>query len=645
MAVNTEFKNKTQTTGSPSPRPGGMTDEMYPAFLRDSRVPPAPPTIQRQKAIPSNNDGDKDYQMDEEEKFTFSPKGREEFQNFREQVNPETGEPNSLWYNEDGSRTDYAGKYAPSLSEQRELAARNAGGAANIPDPNSPIPGGTYNADGTSNYGSDPIDLGDVGGTTTEDTTATTTEDATTTEAPEPTERKLEKGTEFKFTKQEVGEGELGTAKDLVLDDPVKVSKDNLEILSAELKELGIPNVNLIDPLPELEAVLGKITDEDLIKEVTSEVTERYKEAEAEARRTITNFKAFEGSTVKEQFAMLQDDWVGVDGKSKIPFYARGAITAAKQSMAARGMGASSMASVAITQAGLEAMMPVAMADAQFMQTLSVKSFDSQTAIGMAKLAHISMLDQKDLDFKQQRAVNTANKFFQMNMDNVSAERAVEATNNANEVQKLFSDAAAKNVATNLGYTTEAEMVKFYDQLEFQAAESTARLLLDADKFNASAANARDEFNATLKKEIERDNINYLRSINTANTAGINQQNLTNSQNLLKISNTEIANKLTLQRDRLTQIFTASQNAEARANNYAIAQLTADASTYRVDAAIEHQNSQQLGAFVMGTLKGPLEDFAKWSGDSIAGLFNNSTPVVPKFRTGTNSFGQDFIDT
>ena len=170
-------------------------------------------------------------------------------------------------------------------------------------------------------------------------------------------------------------------------------------------------------------------------------------------------------------------------------------------------------------------------------------------------------------------------------------------------------------------------------------------MLLDADKFNASAANARDEFNATLKKEIERDNINYLRSINTANTAGINQQNLTNSQNLLKISNTEIANKLTLQRDRLTQIFTASQNAEARANNYAIAQLTADASTYRVDAAIEHQNSQQLGAFVMGTLKGPLEDFAKWSGDSIAGLFNNSTPVVPKFRTGTNSFGQDFIDT
>ena len=643
MAVNTDFENKTQTTGSPSGKPEGMTDEMY----RDSRIPPEPPTIQRQKAIQSNDDGDKDYQMDEEEKYAFSPEGREEFQKFREQVNPETGEPNSLWYNEDGSRTDYAGQYAPSLSEQREQAARDAGGAANIPDPNSPFPGGTYNADGTSNYGSDPIDLGDVGGTTTEDTTTedTTTEDTTTTtedtttEAPEPTERKLEKGTEFKFTKQEAGEKELGTAEDLVLDDPVKVSKDNLEILSAELKDLGIPDVNLIDPLPELETVLGEITDEDLIKEVTSEVTERYKEAEAEARRTITNFKAFEGSTVKEQFAMLQDDWVGVDGKSKIPFYARGAITAAKQSMAARGMGASSMASVAITQAGLEAMMPVAMADAQFMQTLSVKAFDSQTAIGMAKLAHISMLDQKDLDFKQQRAVNTANKFFQMNMDNVAAERAVEATNNANEVQKLFNDTAAKNVATNLGYTTEAEMIKFYDQLEFQAAESTARLLLDADKFNASATNARDEFNATLKKEIERDNINYLRTINTANTAGINQQNLTNSQNLLKISNTEIANKLTLQRDRLSQIFTASQNAEARANNYAIAQLTADTSRYKVDAAIEHSNASQLGAFVAGTLKGPIEDFAEWSGNAIADMFNDFKP------TGTNSFGQDFVDT
>ena len=610
-------------------RPANMSDE---EFAKLSTAPTTP-TYRRQQDIQGNDQGDKDYQMDEEEKFISSPAGKEDFKKFRDSVNPDTGEPNSLWYNEDGSRTDYAGKYAPSLSEQRAQAAREAGGAGTIRDPNSPVIGGTYNPDGTSNYGSDPIDMGDTGDVSTEEDTSTdpTTEDPTSDTPALKEDRKLEKGTEFNYTKQTVGEGELGTTENVLLDDPVTVSKDNLKVLAVEQKDMGIPDVYKVDPLPDLETVLAEITDEDLIAEVTSEVTERYKEAEAESKRTIANFKAYEGSTVREQFGMLQDDWVGVDGKSKIPFYARGAITAAKQAMAARGMGGSSMAAVAITQAGLESMMPMAMADAQFMQTLSVKSFDAQTAIGVAKLSHIAMLDVKDLDFRQKKAVDTANKFFQANMSNVDNERTVAATNNANEVQKLFNDAAAENVANNLAFTTEAEMTKFYDQMAFQAADSTARLMLDADKFNAATTNARNEFNTKMTREIERDNINYLRAINTADTAGINQQNLVNSQNLLKISNTEIANKLTLQRDRLNHIFEASENAEARANNYAIAKLTSDANRYRTDSSISHANSSQLGAFAGSILKGPLEDFAQWSGNAISDMFKPKAKIKIPF--------------
>jgi len=606
MAVNNEMqvlkKNGPQPpVTKPLSRPANMSDE---EFAKLSTAPTTP-TYQRQQDIQGNDQGDKDYQMDEEEKFNSSPAGKEDFKKFRDSVNPDTGEPNSLWYNEDGSRTDYAGKYAPSLSEQRAQAAREAGGAGTIRDPNSPVIGGTYNPDGTSNYGSEPIDMKETfiknidTPTELEDTSTDPTTEDPTSDTPALQEgRKLEKGTEFNYTKQTVGEDELRTTDNVLLDDPVTVSKDNLEILVAEQKDMGIPDVYKVDPLPDLETVLAEITDEDLIAEVTSEVTERYKEAEAESKRTIENFKAYEGSTVREQFDMLQDDWVGVDGKSKIPFYARGAVTAAKQAMAARGMGGSSMAAAAITQAGLESMMPMAMADAKFMQTLSVKSFDAQTAIGMAKLSHIAMLDVKDLDFQQKRAVDTANKFFEMNMDNVAAERVVAATNNANEVQRLFTNTAAENVANNLAFTTEAEMTRFYDELAFQAADSTARLTLDADKFNASNKNARDEFNSKMAAEVEKDNINYLRSVNTANTAGINQQNMLNSQNLLGISNTAIANALTLQRDELQKIFESSENASDRANNYGIASLNASSAMDRVDAQLKNENAQNIGGFL-----------------------------------------------
>jgi len=621
-------------------RPAEMTDKQFKASSRA----PISPSERAQDDIWGNSEGDKDYQIDQAYQYNESDAGKKEFENWRQQTNPNTGESNSLWYNKNRTRTDYAGKYSPSLSEQRSIAARGAGGAGNIRDPNSPVIGGTYNADGTSNYGSDPIDMTDPGSTETEpDSEDPTTEDPTSDTPALQEDRKLEKGTEFNYTKQTIGEGELGTTDNLLLDDPVTVSKDNLEVLAVEQKDLGILDVNTVENLPELETVLAGITDDDLIAEVTSEVTERYKEAEAESRRTVENFKAYKGSTVREQFAMLQDDWVGVDGQSKIPFYARGAITAAKQAMAVRGMGGSSMAAVAITQAGLESMMPMAMADAQFMQTLSVKSFDAQTAIDVAKLSHIAMLDVSDLTFRQTRAVDTANKFFQMNMDNVSNERIVAATNNANEVQKLFNDQAAENVANNLAYTTEAEMTKFYDQMAFQAADSTARLMLDADKFNAATKNARGEFNTRMKAEIEQDNINYLRSINTASTAGVNQANMINTQNLLKISNTEIANKLTLQRDHLNHIFEASENAEARANNYAIAKLTSDGNKYKTDQTLSHQNSSQLGAFAGSILKEPITDFAEWGSNAIKNIFTGSSKKSTSSSAKSSSTGSSSV--
>ena len=541
----------------PNNKPASMSDDEY---LQSQSPPPNPAEIAQQN-IMQGDQGDKDYEIDQAEQYNNSPQGKAEFESWRQ-----TGD-NSLWYNEDRTRTDYAGPYAPPLSEQRATAEATFGSQISSPA-----------AQTTDDSGNEVV---------TTDPVATIPGQSV----------KLADGTKFNYAPQVVSKGELGTTDGKLLDEGVRVSTENIKISTAVLKDMGVPDVNKVSPLPTLEAITAEMTDENLIAEVTSELSERYLKAEEEAKASVENFEAFYGSSVKEQFAILQDDWTGMDGKSKIPFYARGAITAANQAMAARGMGGSSMAAAAITQAGLESMMPVAMADAQFMQTLSVKAFDAKTAMGVAKLSHIAMLDVEDLNFAQSRAVDSANKFFQMNMDNVAAERVVAATNNANEVQKLFTDTAAINVANNLSFTTEAEMTRFYDELAFQAADSTARLTLDADKFNASVKNARSQFNASMSLEIEKDNINYLRSVNTANTAGINQQNMINSQNLLNISNTQIANALTLQRDQLQKIFEASENASDRSNNYAIASLNQSGAMDRLSASQKHESAQNLGGF------------------------------------------------
>ena len=560
--------------------PPGITDEKYAA----SRVPPANPAEIAQREIMSSGQGDKDYQIDQAEIFNNSEAGRAEFASWRQQGD------NALWYNEDRTRTDYAGPYAPSLSEQRAQAEILFGKQeAGEVDPSLDI---TDDAAATEATGEDDVSIG-------------LPEDPATAGLPE--------GAKFEYTAQKIADEEFMTEEGKTLGAAAIVDNDELGIIAAKAKDVGMPDVTLVGgAVPILEDIDATLVDNMFIGDVEGSISDAYIAQEAANKDMLKNFEVFKGSTVKEQLAMLQDDWSGEGGEPKVPFYAQGVVTAARQEMAARGMGGSSMASAAITQAGLTAMIPVAMADAQFFQSLTVKSFDFQTSMGLTKLAHIGDLDKANLSYRQTQAVDTAKKFFDVEMFNVEGARVTAATNMATKVQALFSDQAAENVASNLGFTTQVESDQFYDQLALQAAEASKRMLLDANKFNASVINSRAEFNSSMAFEIERGNLDYLRSVNTATTAGINQANMTNSQNILGISNTAIANALTLQRDDLHRIFEASENAADRAANYAVASLNADSAMNRLSVEQNNENSNNIGAFLsdIGTtlINGFMED-------------------------------------
>lgn len=132
--------------------PEGMTQMEY----NMSRQPPTNPM---QTAIDQayKEGGDIDNRISEIEQFYKSGYGKTEMDGFLAD--------NADWFNSNGTRTDYAGEYAPSLSDQRNTAGENFG-AHNVADPNSVsgTAGETYNTDGTSNYGSAPIATYNGGG-------------------------------------------------------------------------------------------------------------------------------------------------------------------------------------------------------------------------------------------------------------------------------------------------------------------------------------------------------------------------------------------------------------------------------------------------------------------------------------------------
>lgn len=606
--------------------PAGMSVLAY----NQSRQPPQTPMQLGEESIWQNDEGDKDNQIDENyQRYQTGGSGQAEMDAFYK--------ANPLWYNANGTRTDYAGPYAPPISVQNQQAVDNFGvGNASKNQPlDSPIrnltptPGSIADGGTTVNTGVNDMTGGGssgAGGSTPDvveprvigsgAAEATTNADGTSSVI----DPQMPNGAEFQFTAQQAADNEFNTTEGKILGAAAISSGDDIALQAAQAKDLGIIDVTTIgDNIPDLESIRTLLGPDSTMEDVESVVSERYLQQDAANKQMINDFQVFQGSSVKEQYGMLQDDWVGTDGSNKVPFYALGAVTAAKQEMAARGMGGSSMAAAAITQAGLEAMMPVAMADAKFMQTLSIKSFDFQTTMGLAKLSHIANLDVSDLEYRQRQAVDTANKFFEVDMSNVNNDRLVAATNNANRMQTLFSDQNFMNVAANLQFTTQAEQDRFYDNLSLQAQEATSRLTLNNNQFNASVTNSRDEFNSRMSAEIEMDNVNYLRSINTANTAGENQQNLVNSQNLLGISNTAIANGITLQRDQLNRIFESSENVKTRANNYAIAKLSADAAMDRLDATQSFENSQDLGGFLGGIAKPFVDSGVDWALDGIFG--------------------------
>ena len=120
------------------------------------------------------------------------------------------------------------------------------------------------------------------------------------------------------------------------------------------------------------------------------------------------------------------------------------------------------------------------------------------------------------------------------------------------------------------------------------------------NQFNAQLKDQRERFNIENQRIIDQSNVTWRRQINTANTASINAANQTDAQNLLQISNFALSSLWQQWRDEASWTNEASQNNLQRLHAMAVAALERQTAFDLQDQASTDGLFQLLGKFAAG---------------------------------------------
>lgn len=273
-------------------------------------------------------------------------------------------------------------------------------------------------------------------------------------------------------------------------------------------------------------------------------------------------------------------------GDVKNAAWAKGAVQAAEEAMAARGLGASSIAGEAITRAIMDAGIKVAEFDAMRYAEMDITNLNNeqQTMLENVKMRHQSMLSD-------QAAVNAARQFNAQNKTQV----AQFFSNLMATIDKSNVEQANAMAQFNAAQRTQASIAGAQNTTQTNIAN--AQVASEISKFNAESANTMSRFYTENQLLIDQSNAEWRRGINTANTAATNTANQINALNTLEISNTAMNNIWMASRDSASWLHQASQNDKDRAANLSIAAFNRDTQFDLMDADLKNQFLESLGSF------------------------------------------------
>ena len=213
-----------------------------------------------------------------------------------------------------------------------------------------------------------------------------------------------------------------------------------------------------------------------------------------------------------------------------------------------------------------------ALANSKFMQTMTMADFNARQQSAMQNATTMASMDLATADQNTKLAITNAQNFLQMDMANLTNEQQGLIMDQQLMQQRLLSDQAAANAASQFNATSDnqtnqfmaglAQQIETFNATQFDVmtkfnATEVNRMSainaandLDADKFNSQQQQQvtlydqelefkTDQWNAQNAQVIEQSNIAWRRKANTMDTAAQNEANKIASQMSFKMSQSE----------------------------------------------------------------------------------------------------------
>lgn len=386
----------------------------------------------------------------------------------------------------------------------------------------------------------------------------------------------LDPSQELELQKREVRPGELidpnaYNIPETTITASKKLDTDDFQQQSPEKTAAPTYDATKVGSIGEMKEVAGEVSDKAVMDAAQGSLSEG-------ALATAATEELDARATVKYQMAEL---FKSIEEGSELPPWASPAVRKVSAIMAQRGLGSSSMAASAITQAIYEAGIPIAVQDANKYGTIQLQNLNNRQQAALQNATATASMDMANLNNRQASAVNNAKTFLTMDMQNLTNAQQKATIDYQTTTSSLFTDAAADNAAKQFNAKTQNEVDQFFAELGSQV-ETTAinrNVALEqynisqtqaVEQFNAQMIAQRETFNSNARRQIDASNAVWRRTINTENTALQNEENRTNLQTLLNLSQIAQNNLWQLYRDQAAWTMQTSENNLDRAHNAAM---------------------------------------------------------------------------
>ena len=255
------------------------------------------------------------------------------------------------------------------------------------------------------------------------------------------------------------------------------------------------------------------------------------------------------------------------------------------QAFQARVQNASRIADIA--NMNFTAEQQIALEDARAANTMELSNLSNRQAMVMAEAAALANLDMANLSNRQQTAVQNAQNFLQMDMANLSNRQQTEMFKSQQNIQALFTDAAAENAFAQFNAANENQVNQFFASLSNQTSQFNATQRNAMDQFNVNSVNALREFNSGLQQQrdlfnaqnglvVAQSNAQWRQNIATINNAAQNESNMAFAQTINALTSTNLDAIWQRERDILSMAFQVSEGNADRANSIILQKMAGD---------------------------------------------------------------------